>query len=166
MKRIEQKKSDSSQHTFNRGLVLHRVHSRSHKAYLNAYLLPVKALRRFLLGFEVFATTAIKVTASGWSIDAFREAHLVFTATSGACECHALYQRLDCTDPHNCPFHTNYFACMMNCCLWFLAEAWPSIRMHYMKPTNGAGLKLSDVSHGRRMPLKSHNNLKRLYALR
>jgi len=90
MNRVEQKKSGPSEHTTNRGLVFHRVQSRPHKAYLDAYLLPVKALRRFLLGFEAFAAAAIKVTASGWSIDAFREAHLVFTATSGACECHAL----------------------------------------------------------------------------
>ena len=86
--------------------------------YLNADLLPVDALGRVLLRLEAFAATAIKTAAGGRSVDAFIEAHFLVTSTSGAGEGHALDERLDGTDPHNCALHAYNLACShASCCV-------------------------------------------------
>ncbi len=81
------------------------------EAHLNADFLPVNAFSRSFLGNKAFAAASIQITPCWRSVNALIEAHLVFPATSGAYECHALYQGLHSAYPYNSALHAHYLAC-------------------------------------------------------
>ena len=88
---------------------------RAAQAYLTADCLPVNAPSSLLLRNKALAAATIQAAGVGRSVNALLEVHVMLTATPGAGEGHAVYQRLDGADSDHCALDTHHPACQKPC---------------------------------------------------